>query len=174
MNKALFLDRDGVLNIDHGYIGDPDRIELVSGVTDLLHRADALGFLLVIVTNQSGIARGYFTQAAYNAVEVRLRELFMAHGIRFAGIYHCPHHPDGTGELAISCDCRKPEPGLILRAAYDLNIDLSRSLLVGDKPTDIQAAETAGVGRSFLVSPSIARSTGNSDFDKISDFLKKI
>jgi D-glycero-D-manno-heptose 1,7-bisphosphate phosphatase len=153
VTKALFLDRDGVINIDHGYIGHPDRFDLVPGIVDFLRQAQALGFLLVIVTNQSGIARGYFTQMDYLVVERYLRESFRVHDIDFAGIYHCPHHPDGTGPFAINCDCRKPQPGMILRAARDLEIDLTQSLMLGDKPSDMEAAQAARVGRCFLLPP---------------------
>jgi D-glycero-D-manno-heptose 1,7-bisphosphate phosphatase len=154
VTKALFLDRDGVINIDHGYIGHPDRFDLVPGIVEFLRQAQALDFLLVVVTNQSGIARGYFTQMDYLVVERHMRESFRAHDIDFAGIYHCPHHPDGTGPFAISCDCRKPQPGMIQRAARDLGIDLAQSLMLGDKPSDMEAAQAAGVGRSFLVPPT--------------------
>lgn len=151
MNRALFLDRDGVLNIDHGYIGDPDRIDLMPGSAALLQHARARGYLLVIVTNQSGIARGYFTDEAYKAVEDCIRARFGEHGIAFDAIYYCPHHPDGEGPLAVECRCRKPAPGMILSAAQDLCIDLARSVMIGDKASDMQAAEAAGVANRFLV-----------------------
>lgn len=150
MRRALFLDRDGILNVDHGYIGNPDEIEFIPGVVNFLKKVTRLGFLLVIVTNQSGIARGYFSEVEYGLVESRLVDLFSDEGVVFSGIYHCPHHPDGIGDLAIFCDCRKPAPGLIIRASRDLDIDLSRSVMIGDKRTDIEAAISAGVAESFL------------------------
>ena len=150
MRRALFLDRDGILNIDHGYIGDPDKIELMPGAAEFLIKVAQLGFLLIIVTNQSGIARGYFTEIEYNSVKDRLIDLFADKGVPFDGVYHCPHHPDGVGDLAIYCDCRKPAPGLIVRASRDLDIDLHRSAMIGDKKSDIDAAISAGVKNKFL------------------------
>lgn len=152
MRRALFLDRDGVINADHGYISGSDRFDVIEGVFDALRRAQELGYLLVVVTNQSGIARGYFTDDDYRRIEHHMREVFLAEGITFDAIYHCPHHPDGIiPALAVRCDCRKPEPGMILRAARDHNIDLAASIMVGDKDSDIAAARAAGVGRAYLV-----------------------
>ena len=154
MRRALFLDRDGVINVDHGYISGPDQFDVMEGVFDALRRAQKLGYLLVVVTNQSGIARGYFTEDDYRRVEDHMRAAFLAEGITFAAIYHCPHHPDGVvPALAVRCNCRKPEPGMILRAARDHDIDLAASIMVGDKDSDIAAARAAGVGRTCLVDP---------------------
>jgi D-glycero-D-manno-heptose 1,7-bisphosphate phosphatase len=152
MRRALFLDRDGVINVDHGYVSGPDKFDVIEGVFDALRRAQKLGYLLVVVTNQSGIARGYFSEDDYRRLEDHMRALFLAEGITFAGIYHCPHHPDGSiRDLAVRCNCRKPEPGMILRAARDHDIDLAASIMVGDKDSDVAAARAAGVGRSYLV-----------------------
>lgn len=154
MRRALFLDRDGVLNVDHGYISRSEQFEVVDGVFGALRRAQALGYLLVVVTNQSGIARGYFTVSDYRALEDHMRTVFSVEGITFAGIYHCPHHPEGSiPALAVACDCRKPEPGMILQAARDHEIDLAASIMVGDKQSDIAAAQAAGVGHAYLVDP---------------------
>lgn len=156
MRRALFLDRDGVINVDHGYITGPDKFDVMEGVFDALRRAQKLGYLLVVVTNQSGIARGYFTDDDYRRVEDHMRATFLGEGITFAAIYHCPHHPDGViPALASRCDCRKPEPGMILRAARDHDIDLAASIMVGDKDSDIAAARAAGVGRTYLVDPPV-------------------
>lgn len=154
MRRALFLDRDGVLNVDHGYISRPEQFEVIDGVFDALRHAQVLGYLLVVVTNQSGIARGYFAAADYWVLEDHMRTVFSAEGITFAGIYHCPHYPKGSvPALAVACDCRKPEPGMILRAAREHNIDLNASIMVGDKQSDIAAARAAGIGRAYLVDP---------------------
>jgi len=154
MRRALFLDRDGVLNIDHGYISRPEQFEVIDGVFDALRRAQGLGYLLVVVTNQSGIARGYFTALDYRALEDHMRVVFAAEGITFAGIYHCPHLPEGNvPALSVACDCRKPEPGMILAAAREHDIDLEASVMVGDKHSDIAAARAAGIGRAYLVDP---------------------
>jgi D-glycero-D-manno-heptose 1,7-bisphosphate phosphatase len=154
MRRALFLDRDGVLNVDHGYISRPEQFEVIDGVFDALRHAQALGYVLVVVTNQSGIARGYFTAAHYRALEDHMRTVFSAEGITFAGIYHCPHHPEGSvAALAVACDCRKPGPGMILQAAREHDIDLDASIMVGDKQSDIAAARAAGIGRAYLLDP---------------------
>lgn len=152
MDRALFLDRDGVLNVDHGYIGAIERFDPIPGVFEALTRAIALDYRLIVITNQSGIARGYFSAAEYAAVERHMIELFAAHAIHFSGIYHCPHHPGGVwSELAVTCDCRKPAPGMILRACIEHDIDPARSVLVGDKMSDLAAGRAANVGHCFLV-----------------------
>lgn len=147
---ALFLDRDGVLNVDHGYVSRAADFEPVDGVFTALRSAAARGYALIVVTNQSGICRGYFTQGDYDALEAHMRKLFAAQGIELTAIYHCPHHPDA------GCDCRKPRPGMILRAAREHGIDLARSVMIGDKPSDAEAARAAGVGRIELVTPDRA------------------
>lgn len=146
-HPALFLDRDGVLNVDHGYVSRKADFKLIDGVFEALHLAVARGYVLIVVTNQSGIGRGYFTQADYDALEAYIHQLFASEGIPLTAIYHCPHHPDAK------CDCRKPRPGMILRAAQDHGIDLPRSVMIGDKPSDAEAARAAGVGRIELVTP---------------------
>lgn len=151
-SRALFLDRDGVINVDHGYIGSVDRFDIIPGVVEALGRALDYGFRLVVVTNQSGVARGYFSAAEYDLVECHMVAQFAAEGIRFAGIYHCPHHIDGAVvSLAVACNCRKPAPGLILQACADLAIDPSRSIMVGDRPSDLEAGQAAGVAHRFLI-----------------------
>lgn len=156
MHRALLLDRDGVINIDRGYVSEPADFEFVPGVLELLWAAQTRGFLLIIVTNQSGIARGYFSYQRYAQLEDYMRNHLSAEGIDLAAVYVCPHHPDGSiPEFAINCDCRKPKPGLIRRAERDFNLDLQQSILVGDKESDIEAASLAGVGSAFLISTSI-------------------
>ncbi|UZW55075.1 D-glycero-beta-D-manno-heptose 1,7-bisphosphate 7-phosphatase [Sphingobium sp. JS3065] len=145
---ALFLDRDGVLNIDHGYISRVEDFEPVEGIFEALRSAAARGYSLIVVTNQSGIGRGYFTEQDYEALEAHIQALFAANGVDLTATYHCPHHPDA------GCDCRKPKPGMILKAAREYNIDLARSTMIGDKPSDIAAAQHAGVGKAVLVTSS--------------------
>lgn len=133
-------------------MGRLEDFDVLPGIEDVLRAAQASGFLLIVVTNQSGIARGYFTAEDYTALEQHMLTTFSSRGIEFAGVYHCPHHPDGTvAGISVPCDCRKPAPGLILQAARDHHIDLGASILVGDKQSDIDAATAAGVGKSFLV-----------------------
>ena len=143
--RAVFLDKDGTLVEDVPYNVDPAAICLTSGAIDGLSQLHEAGFRLVVITNQSGVARGYFSVAALDGVESRLRELLDAAKIPLTGFFFCPHHPDGTvPAFAQACDCRKPEPGLILRAAARLGIDLGRSWFVGDILNDVEAGRRAG------------------------------
>lgn len=159
LRKAAFLDRDGVINLDRAYVHRWEDFEFVPGAIDAMRRLAGAGYALVVVTNQSGIARGMYTPAQYQALTERLREYLAAQGVPLAGVYHCPHHPAGkVAEFAVDCDCRKPAPGLILQAARELGLSLPDSLLVGDKPSDVQAARAAGVGRAYLVDSDNAES----------------
>jgi D-glycero-D-manno-heptose 1,7-bisphosphate phosphatase len=148
---ALFLDRDGTLNVDTGYVDRPDRVHLLPGAAAAVARARARGFLVVVISNQSGIGRGYFDAAALEAVNARLRELLAGDdpGAVLDALYVCPHAPPVPGQAP--CDCRKPAPGLILRAAREHGIDLARSWMVGDKPDDVAAGRAAGT-RTVLIS----------------------
>jgi D-glycero-D-manno-heptose 1,7-bisphosphate phosphatase len=152
LRRAAFLDRDGVINRDIGYLHRWEDFEFLPGSLDAMRRLHQAGHALVIVTNQSGIARGYYTEAQYQALNTKLRDAMARAGCPAAGIYHCPHHPAGlVGALAIECDCRKPQPGMLLRAAKELALSLPDSILVGDKLADAQAGRAAGVGRVYLV-----------------------
>lgn len=134
---ALFLDRDGTLIADVGYPRDPAAVELVDGAADAL-RALQGDYALVIVSNQSGIGRGYIRASEARAVHERVIEVYRAAGVMFAGAYYCPHAPDDH------CRCRKPAPGLIEDAARELDLDVSESIMIGDKPSDIEAGRAAG------------------------------
>lgn len=150
--KAAFLDRDGVINKDKAYVHRWEDFEFVPGAIDGMRRLQDAGYALVIVTNQSGLARGYYTEAQYQALTEALQQELAGQGVKLDGVYHCPHHPKGSvPELAIDCDCRKPGPGLLLQAARELGLSLAESLMVGDKPSDMEAARAAGVGRAYLV-----------------------
>ncbi len=152
VKRGLFLDRDGVLNVDSGFVGRFEDFRVIDGVFPTLRKAQSDGFSLIVVTNQSGIARGYFTEEAYLVLEDRMRALFRGEGIEFAGIYHCPHHPDGiVPHLSVACDCRKPQPGMIIRGAREHGIDLASSMMVGDKQSDMEAARAAGIADTRLV-----------------------
>ena len=139
-NKAIFLDRDGTINIDHGYVHQIDDFQFIDGVIDALLALKKKGYLLVLVTNQSGIARGYFSEDQF----LQLTEWFdwslADRGVDFDGIYYCPHHPEGKGEYREDCDCRKPKAGMFTQAIRDLNIDPAQSIMVGDKLEDLLAA----------------------------------
>ncbi|MGR3807479.1 D-glycero-beta-D-manno-heptose 1,7-bisphosphate 7-phosphatase [Pasteurella testudinis] len=151
MKKAIFLDRDGTINIDHGYVHQIDQFEFIEGSIEALLELKQRGYLLVLVTNQSGIARGYFSEDQF----LQLTEWFdwslADRGVDFDGIYYCPHLPDGIGEYRQDCDCRKPKAGMLLQAAAELGIDLNRSFMVGDKIEDIMAGKAAGVAHTVLV-----------------------
>ena len=152
LRKAAFLDRDGVINKDKAYVHRWEDFEFVPGAVEGMRRLQEAGYALVIVTNQSGLARGYYTEAQYQALTASLRQELSRQGVELEGVYHCPHHPKGSvPALSIDCGCRKPSPGLLLQAARELNLSLSDSLLVGDKPGDIEAARAAGVGRAYQV-----------------------
>lgn len=158
--KAAFLDRDGVINRDRAYVSRWEDFEFVPGAVDAMRRLKTAGYALVVVTNQSGIARGYYSEAQYQALTAAMQQALLDAGVAVDAVYHCPHHPKGkVAELAIDCDCRKPAPGMILRAAKELNLSLADSILVGDKPSDIEAARAAGVGRAYIVQSDNAEST---------------
>ena len=151
-HRALFLDRDGVINVDTAYVHRWEDYRFVDGALDAIRRLSLAGYRVVVVTNQSGIARGYFTEAQYQTLNRHIVKALVAAGADLAGVYHCPHHPEGIiPQLAVDCDCRKPAPGLILRAADEHGLSVADSVMVGDKPSDIAAARAAGVGQAFLV-----------------------
>jgi D-glycero-D-manno-heptose 1,7-bisphosphate phosphatase len=143
---AVFLDKDGTLVPDQPYNADPRQITLLPGVASGLGRLSAAGYRLVVVTNQSGVARGYFPETALVEVEQRLRDLLEHEaGVPLAGFYYCPHHPDGSiPEYAVQCECRKPRPGMLWLAAKQLGIDLPGSWMIGDILNDVEAGSRAG------------------------------
>ena len=147
LKPAVFLDRDGVLNRDVGYVYRPEDLVVLPGVVESLTKLKAKGFLLIVITNQSGVARGKFDLSAVNHFNSLLeKEITGLGGPAIDGFYVCPHHPDGTVEAyKKNCDCRKPEPGLILQAAKDHGIDLKKSWMIGDKDSDVLCAKNAGV-----------------------------
>ncbi len=141
---ALFLDRDGTLVYPGHYPSRPEDLHLYEGIGPKLRALQDAGYLLVVITNQAGIARGYFSEADLQHMHTHLASELAARGVWLAGIYHCPHHPEGVlPELAIRCSCRKPQPGLLLQAAADLAIDLQRSWFVGDILDDVEAGNRA-------------------------------
>jgi histidinol-phosphate phosphatase family protein len=143
--RAVFLDKDGTLVEDVPYNVDPARIHLAAACAAGLRSLDAADYRLVVISNQSGVARGYFPEAALVAVGRRLHELLAGVGVPLAGFYYCPHHPDGqVSGYAGPCGCRKPQPGLLRRAAQDHRLDLARSWFVGDILDDVEAGRRAG------------------------------
>lgn len=162
VKKAVFLDRDGVINVDKGYIYKWEDFEYMPRVVDGLKKLQRSGFSIVVVTNQSGIARGYYTQGDYEQLNSQFLESLEKHDIRIDGVYHCPHFSDGNvSEFSFECNCRKPKPGMLFRAARELNLKLSESVLVGDKLSDIAAARAAGLKAAYLIG------SGREELDEI-------
>lgn len=153
MTSAVFLDRDGVINVDHGYVSTWEQFEFLPGASEALRELQDAGYLLIIVSNQSGIGRGYYSERDLHTLNQAIAEhLDSTLGVTLSGFYHCPHHPtEAEGEFRQQCDCRKPAPGMIQQAVLDHGIDVKTSLLVGDKDSDIEAGRAAGVARLFKV-----------------------
>ncbi|MDE1163212.1 MAG: HAD family hydrolase [Acidobacteriaceae bacterium] len=150
--RALFLDRDGVVNHEVGYLYRSEDVRWVDGIFPLVRTAMELGYRTVVVTNQSGIARGYYTEAQFHTLMDWMRAEFAAEGARLDAVYYCPFHPrQGVGEYQRESDDRKPGPGMLLRAAQDHGLDLSRSVMVGDRCSDVGAANAAGLRQAFLI-----------------------
>lgn len=150
--RALFLDRDGVINVDHGYVFAWERFEFMPGVVSALKEIADLGMALVVVTNQSGLARGLFDENQMRQLHQQMRQALTDQGISILDVYWCPHHPQGSvPALTMRCHCRKPEPGLFLRAASEYGIDLSQSMMVGDQVRDVEAARRAGIPQRYML-----------------------
>ena len=157
--SALFLDRDGVINVDRGYIHRPDQFEFVPGIFELgRFWTNGLRRLIVVVSNQSGIGRGYFDEWAYEDFTRWMCDRFEAEHTAIARVYHCPYHPlYGVGEYRRDHPWRKPNPGMILRAVSDLGLDPAQSAILGDKMSDIEAGAAAGIGLRILVASHDAK-----------------
>ncbi|MEO8364603.1 MAG: D-glycero-beta-D-manno-heptose 1,7-bisphosphate 7-phosphatase [Pseudoxanthomonas sp.] len=153
--RALFLDRDGVINVNHGYVHTQEKTDFVPGIFDLCRRARETGLLLVVVTNQAGIARGYYDEAQFLQYTKWMHEKFAARGAPLLATHYCPHHPlAGKGDLLRACPSRKPNPGMFFTAATNYGIALSESLVLGDKESDLEAGRFAGVTNRLLVDES--------------------
>ncbi|HEY9025785.1 MAG TPA: D-glycero-beta-D-manno-heptose 1,7-bisphosphate 7-phosphatase [Burkholderiaceae bacterium] len=149
---AAFIDRDGVINAELHYVHRIEDFHILPGVFDGLRTLARAGFALVVVTNQAGIARGLYDEAAFERLTDHMQARMAAEGIALEAVYHCPHHPAGSvAAYAVECDCRKPAPGMLLRAAREHHLDLARSVMIGDKPSDTQAGRAAGVALTVLV-----------------------
>jgi D-glycero-D-manno-heptose 1,7-bisphosphate phosphatase len=147
VNRALFLDRDGVINHDAGYTSSIEKFQFIDGIFDLCRTAKQLGYLIIVVTNQAGIGRGYYSEADFLKLTEWICEHFKAEGAPITEVFYCPYHPEhGVGEYKKDSYDRKPNPGMILRAAEKYKIDLPQSIMIGDKDSDMQAASKAGVG----------------------------
>lgn len=152
-DRAAFLDRDGTIIEDAEYLADPDRIVFVPGAFEGLRMLRDSGYRLVVITNQSGIARGLYSIDQYRAVEARMEQMLAEQGITLDGVYFCPHHPDFTGP----CECRKPGLGMYEQAARNLNLDLARSVYIGDRTRDVEPAIALG-GQGILVRTGMGES----------------
>ncbi|TCJ95818.1 D-alpha,beta-D-heptose 1,7-bisphosphate phosphatase [Volucribacter psittacicida] len=168
MNKAVFLDRDGTLNIDYGYVHDIDKFHFIEGCIEALKQLKQAGYLLVLVTNQSGIARGYFSEQQFLQLTEWMDWSLADRGVDLDGIYYCPHHPEGKGEFKQVCDCRKPKAGMLLQAIQELHIDPAQSIMVGDKLIDIMAGKEANIATNILVKSG---QSVDSDAEKVADMV---
>jgi D-glycero-D-manno-heptose 1,7-bisphosphate phosphatase len=162
-NKALFLDRDGVINIDNsGYTYKIEEVIFIDGIFELCKTAQNLGYLIIIVTNQSGIGRGYYSEEDFQNITNYMLQEFSKHGIKITEIYHSPHHPThGIGEYMLDSPDRKPKPGMLLKAQDKYNIDMQNSIMIGDKNADIIAGQKAGVGKLIYFSNVGENNTAN-------------
>jgi len=153
--KALFLDRDGVVNIDVGYLHEPGACVFLEDIFELVRMANHAGYVVVLVTNQAGIGRGYYSVDQFQAFTDWMLGEFQSRGARIDRVYYCPHHPEfGIGEYRQACACRKPQPGMFEQARADFDLDMAGSLMIGDKPSDLQAASRADVAHRFLLAPA--------------------
>ncbi len=145
--KALFLDRDGTINIEKNYIYKIEDFEFIDGIFELIKECQGKGFLIFIITNQAGIARKLYSVADYEKLTNWMLKQFRRKGIEITKTYYCPHHPEITGD----CNCRKPKPGMILQAIDEFHINPAQSVLIGDKKSDILAGENAGIGKNLYI-----------------------
>ncbi len=153
--RALFLDRDGTINIDKGYVYQIKDLEFQPGIFDLVKKYAQKGYLIFIVTNQSGIARGLYTEKDYLQLTNEIAAAFLKRGITIEKVYHCPHHPEITG----TCLCRKPAPGMIIEAIQEYHIDPAASVLIGDSERDLLAGKRAGIGKNLYIQDLLTNGT---------------
>lgn len=150
--RAAFLDRDGVINFDRGYIYRREDFEFVPGALEGSRELYVLGYMLVVATNQSGIGRGLYSEHDFEGLTEWMKSEFVSAGAPLSGVYFCPHHPsDGQGAYRCLCNCRKPAPGMLTAAANDLDIDLAASIMFGDRASDLSAAQAAGIPLRVLL-----------------------
>ena len=163
--KAFFFDRDGVINIDHGYVSKIKDFTFIDGIFPVMRALAARGYALIIVTNQSGIGRGYYTKNDFQTLTDWMLERFTEEGIHIAGVYSCPHSPE------LDCDCRKPAPGMFLQAIREHGIDPAASWMIGDKPSDMAAAAAAGISNRVLLGGAVSSHSTN-QISKLSELME--
>lgn len=150
-SRAVFLDRDGTISFEVGYIDNVNDFKLIPGVTKALYELQELGFKLIVISNQSGVARGYFPESRVSEINNKMNGLMKEAGIEFDGIYYCPHLESGSvKDYAVNCSCRKPKPGMILKAENEHSIDLNSSFMIGDSIVDVQCGKNAGLKTIFV------------------------
>lgn len=172
IRRALFLDRDGVVNEDRGYVHRREDFVFMDGIFDLCRLALAHGHEIFIITNQAGIARGYYTEDDFHELTRWMLTVFANEGAPIRKVYYCPYHPTaGIGRYRVDAECRKPRPGMILAARDEFGLDLAASTLIGDRETDIEAGTRAGVGRNLLVPPLDGSAAGSPVRDVMKMFL---
>ncbi|AUL73533.1 D-glycero-beta-D-manno-heptose 1,7-bisphosphate 7-phosphatase [Pseudoalteromonas sp. 13-15] len=180
LHKALFLDRDGVVNVDHGYVYQNENFEFIKGIFSTCKTFFDAGYKIIVVTNQSGIGRGYYTEAEFKVLTQWMKTQFSHHDIKIADVYFCPHHPKkALPEYLKQCDCRKPAPGMLLQGIKEHNIDPEQSIMVGDKLSDMQAAQKAGIATRVLVRSGqsfdeSAKQHADLVIDSIDDLTKRL
>lgn len=156
MNKALFLDRDGIINVDHGYVYKIEEFEFMPNIFELCKIANDKGYLIVVITNQSGIGRGRYSENDFHILSKWMVEQFLKQGIKIAEVFYCPHHPEKAfNHYLKQCNCRKPAPGLINQAVKKYNIDVNNSIFIGDKPSDMHAAQAGNIKTKVFFSENI-------------------
>jgi len=160
-NRGVFLDRDGTINEEVNYLSHPEQLRLITGAAEAIKSLNRAGFKVVVVTNQAGVARGYFTEPTVREIHEALEKKLGEQGARVDAIYYCPHHPAaGLGVYRQDCNCRKPKPGMLEKAAIELNIDLRESFVVGDKISDLEAGLAVGC-RNILVHTGYGQESEN-------------
>jgi D-glycero-D-manno-heptose 1,7-bisphosphate phosphatase len=166
--KTIFLDRDGVINKETGYLHKIEDFKFINGVFEACQHYEQLGYKIVIVTNQSGISRGYYTEIDFENLTNWMLSKFKNNNINILDIFHCPHLPDAN------CNCRKPKPGMLLEAKYKHNIDMQNSWMIGDKESDILAANSSGISNTILVKSGHKIDQLNSNAKFILDSIKQV
>ena len=151
MNRAIFFDRDGTLNNEVGYLWQIDKFHWLEGAKETIKLCNEKNYLVIVITNQGGVARGLYTEDDIKILHDFMQEDLKKFGAHIDGFYYCPHHPEGkVKKYSIVCDCRKPKPGLFYKAAKDFNIDLKNSVMIGDMERDIESGKNAGVGKNIF------------------------
>jgi D-glycero-D-manno-heptose 1,7-bisphosphate phosphatase len=174
-NKALFLDRDGVINVETQYVHTREAFRFQDGIFELCRAAQSLGYLIVVVTNQAGIARGFYTESEFLDLTDWMVNEFARETITIAHVYYCPYHPiHGIGGYRQDSPDRKPNPGMLLRARADLDLELASSILIGDSLSDIHAGEAAGVGTTILLRSHAVGASKRDATHYLTDSLDKI